>query len=790
MRCDKQKPCANCVKAKAECVVIPPQPPRRRRKKPQERDLISQLKKYETLLAQNGIKFDPISDELKAGDTQAEDVNDLGQDLSGLKTSPESTGGAADYMREGVEGDEKNLRYMPYFKEYRHTDVPADSSDEEYEGPTIHHAFDTMFGENDGFPFVVGGGPSSITNSHPTAIQIFQLWQIYLNNVNPVLKISHVPTLQNQIIGAGANLAKTPKPLEALMFAIYFMAITSMKDDEVRTTFGEDRSILLSKYQAATTQALVNAGFMRSTELMVLQALFLYLLAIRRYTDPRSLFCLIGVAVRIATRLGLHRDGAQFGISPFDTEQRRRLWWQIVMFDKRIAEMTGSSITALSSSGGDCQVPLNCNDTDLSEHARDPPPAYQGPTEMLFALARIELARAGGHGGRPTPPPAATSTSPARAVAALKQRTRVNFSPSPSSPDVVTQSANLHLPQGNLDGYCHYVEVNYLRHCDEKIPLHYFTLMITRQALCKLRIVDFMCRGVSTESLEQPERDTLFVEAINMVEYDNMIVGHDALQGFMWYMMMNFPFPAYIFLLNELRARRTGDLCDRAWNVIIENHERRGLQHLLKGPLHVAFGSMFLKAWDVREAAEAQNGRELQIPKLINILRQRAKRMPPPKRPAGSSSAPAAGSLPTQASSSQQQSSYIQQEQQQHQYHQQQNLPQHGPGSNASGSSPMPNNGSPNVVGMGVPMGSQPYTPEAPTAPMDMGGNLMFGSDGGFDGSQMFGQDMGMMDSPFNQIGGTLNYDYLMQYSQFGGYSSGPQMGGGGGGGMYNPGGQ
>lgn len=108
VRCDKQKPCANCVKAGAECKVIPPQPPRRRRKKPLERDLISQLKKYESLLAQNGIKFDPVADDLKPGDIHLEDVNDLGQDISGLKTSPESSA-AADYMSNGVEGDEKSV---------------------------------------------------------------------------------------------------------------------------------------------------------------------------------------------------------------------------------------------------------------------------------------------------------------------------------------------------------------------------------------------------------------------------------------------------------------------------------------------------------------------------------------------------------------------------------------------------------------------------------------------------------------------------------------------------------
>lgn len=106
VRCDKQKPCANCVKAQVECRVVPPQPPRRRRKKPHERDLIERLKKYESLLAQHGVNFDPIADDFKASDN-ADDIADLGQDLSGLKTSPESSA-PTDY-NQGEGGEEKSV---------------------------------------------------------------------------------------------------------------------------------------------------------------------------------------------------------------------------------------------------------------------------------------------------------------------------------------------------------------------------------------------------------------------------------------------------------------------------------------------------------------------------------------------------------------------------------------------------------------------------------------------------------------------------------------------------------
>lgn len=155
--------------------------------------------------------------------------------------------------------------------------MDEESSDEDYEGPTIHNAYDTMFDNSDGFPFVVGGAVANVTNAHPPAIQMFQLWQIYISNVNPLLKVTHTPTLQAQVISASANPAKMSKPLEVLMFAIYFAAITSLTEDEVQSTFGDDKAILLGKYHNATQQALVNAGFMRSTELMVLQAFFLYL---------------------------------------------------------------------------------------------------------------------------------------------------------------------------------------------------------------------------------------------------------------------------------------------------------------------------------------------------------------------------------------------------------------------------------------------------------------------------------------------------------------------------------
>lgn len=78
VRCDKSKPCSNCVKAGVECRVVPPQPPRRRKRRIPERDLVDRLRKYEALLSQNGIEFDSLGPDVKVMDPgSVEDGDEL-----------------------------------------------------------------------------------------------------------------------------------------------------------------------------------------------------------------------------------------------------------------------------------------------------------------------------------------------------------------------------------------------------------------------------------------------------------------------------------------------------------------------------------------------------------------------------------------------------------------------------------------------------------------------------------------------------------------------------------------
>jgi hypothetical protein len=130
----------------------------------------------------------------------------------------------------------------------------------------------------DGADFILAmtSSPNPTYVLHPSPDEMLKLWQIFLTNVNPLIKIIHRPTLQHSIESI-TDIEYIPRGLEALMFAIYAAAVLSMRDGECRATFGESRSALQSRYNLGARRSLTRARFMGSSDIMVLQALVIYL---------------------------------------------------------------------------------------------------------------------------------------------------------------------------------------------------------------------------------------------------------------------------------------------------------------------------------------------------------------------------------------------------------------------------------------------------------------------------------------------------------------------------------
>lgn len=119
----------------------------------------------------------------------------------------------------------------------------------------------------------------SLSPYHPEPVRIFKLWQAFVDNINPLVKLFHAPTVQQYILEASTVLHRVPPCIEALMFSIYLAAVMSLTDGECMTMMGEPRSTLLSRFSNAAQQAIINAELLKSTSIVVLQAFTIYLVS-------------------------------------------------------------------------------------------------------------------------------------------------------------------------------------------------------------------------------------------------------------------------------------------------------------------------------------------------------------------------------------------------------------------------------------------------------------------------------------------------------------------------------
>lgn len=240
-----------------------------------------------------------------------------------------------------------------------------------------------------------GGHPSDreLRRQYPPPEVADHLWQTYIRNVNPITKILHIPNFQSILDLAKRELTKVSKSQLALLYSVFHFAIVSVDLETFERTFTQPRDFLLTRFRALTQQALVNASFLRSSDLATLQAFTNYLLSTRLFYDAQTVWILSGVAFRIARRLGLHHDGEEHGLPPFEVEMRRRLWLQLVILDHTSAELAGTTPTfmAMASEYWDTKRPLNINDLDLDPSATEYPPERVGATEMIFCLLRFEF---------------------------------------------------------------------------------------------------------------------------------------------------------------------------------------------------------------------------------------------------------------------------------------------------------------------------------------------------------------------------------------------------------------
>ncbi|KAH8812849.1 hypothetical protein F5884DRAFT_786537 [Xylogone sp. PMI_703] len=598
IKCDRKYPCANCIKSRAECEPAS-QVARRRRRRLPERELLDRLRQYEDLLRQNNIRFEPLhKDHVEKKSVNVDDGDDLDDERpksSGADSSSQSITINLEKVYEA-----KNI-WHSIKEEYRDIDSYSDSSDDEVRDVVVRRAWDQLFETDDHLLFGSRKTAINISTLHPEPVQIFRLWQLYLENVDPLLKVTHTPSLQGRIIEAAGNISSITPTLEALMFSIYCMAILSLSVDDCQAIFGLSKIDLLTKYQFGCQQALSNCGFLRTSDRECLTALYLYLMSVRPCTVPQSLSSMMGVAVRIAQRMGIHSEVALAKCTPLEAEMRRRLWWSLILFDARVGEMA-SSKTATLTPTWDCKIPLNVNDSDLRPEMKEPPQVQGKFTEALFVVVRSEL----GDFVRQT-------------------MFHVGFT-NPALKSVAKDIWTEVIPEGSeLISLEKLIEEKYLRFCDPENPVHFMATLMSRSYIAKCRLMEYNFR-YSKSSQEQAEiqGDPALSYAFSMIQCDTKLMTSPITKGFLWVIQFYFPFVAYVYIVQSLKRQPDGDHAEKAWEIMSDNYETRfGVPHSEDNPFFKIFTKIILQAWEVRESTFKQLGKPLVIPRIVSSIKHK-----------------------------------------------------------------------------------------------------------------------------------------------------------------------
>ena len=161
-----------------------------------------------------------------------------------------------------------------------------------------------------------------------------------------------------------------------------------MNDKEISAIFARPKSTILGNFQTGTEVALSKAQFLRASKLETLQALVIYLIPMCRDQLSRAHSVLVGMAIRLAECMGLHRDPDDiYGLTAVDCHVRRIVWFQLCFLDFRTCEAQGPR-PGIKREDYDTRFPLNIDDADL--FALKPREVKDKFTDMTASRIRFE----------------------------------------------------------------------------------------------------------------------------------------------------------------------------------------------------------------------------------------------------------------------------------------------------------------------------------------------------------------------------------------------------------------
>ena len=111
-----------------------------------------------------------------------------------------------------------------------------------------------------------------------------------------------------------------------------------------------------------------------------------------RSSSSQGIWYMIGLAMRIAIDLGLHRKANEAKLDPFTAQMRRRLFWTIYYLERVISMSLGRPFS-LADRHIDLPLPLDVDDTVHDPAVLESPPLTDRVSTLTFAIYLIKLRR-------------------------------------------------------------------------------------------------------------------------------------------------------------------------------------------------------------------------------------------------------------------------------------------------------------------------------------------------------------------------------------------------------------
>ncbi|KAH0439637.1 fungal specific transcription factor domain-containing protein [Colletotrichum camelliae] len=613
IKCDRKSPCANCIKADQPCIPSTRAPAGAGRRRV-VKDLLERLNQCESLLSQvapRDVEGRPFTSETPPA------FRDVMTTASAAAADSPSMMSYVSYEEARKQPDQRPTGKI-VVDEGRRTfmDSPLRSNvvdHLQFSKLSLNDQPDESTGASN-TPSVGNTTEDGSLDSRESmdfdilalgAVEMLRLWQVFLERVNPMTKVIHVPSLEPLVFEAATDHGNVAPDFEALLCSINVLAIMALSEAESEQILNVPKNAALRKASLALKKAVSKVDFLRKYNLTILQCLVLYLVSLQGQFDRHASWILTGMLVRIAQRMGLHRDGELIGLTPFETEMRRRIWWQIIMLETKYAVLAGFCDTLLPPNW-DTRLPSNLNDADLLPGSLEPLRSREGATEMAFCLMLYE------------------------------SRHFFCENPVPEFESVVLGQGDLNADRSkaiegpqSLDKYRMIVDqleerliVAEKRYCNPTIGgIHVLA--------CKLRpLVAQRMRDMIAHAREpwKEESDSLAGQQslfrLWVIHFESDLNWYYTIDDrFRWYPKLHLQADAFSVMIELLQWQPVGTLVDRAWKAIDRVYFYHPELYDLSKRENVQRAENLLGGWQRRELAFRNVGQSIETPVVIERLR-------------------------------------------------------------------------------------------------------------------------------------------------------------------------